>query len=108
MYGNSVKQMKVKFIVSFILGIVLVVFFWIAQFRLGYKFPLGVLTLYTAVAVLVFPFEVMAFVLNWRKIFVGIIKPIPILSYFIQCFVGIFMAFKAFIWMLKNWKNDEL
>lgn len=108
MYGNSVKQMKVKFIVSFVLGIIGAVVAMVINISMPYN-HLSVLAVLgiSFLAVLLFPFEVMAFVLNWKKIFLGLIKPIPILSFWLQYFVGLFMSFKAFIWLLKHWKDKE-
>lgn len=104
LYGSTPKQMKTKFIVSCVLGVIL------AGVMVGVnasRMDLGSLIGAGAVAVVVFPFEVMAFILNYKKIFIGIFRPIPFLSYIIECFVGLGMAFKAFFWMLKNLKKTE-
>lgn len=106
MYGNSVKSLKVKFIVSFILGIIM----GIVMIVMNLKFHMSILGAFglALVATILFPFEIMSFILNIKKIFLGIIKPIPILSFVIQYFIGLFMAFRAFVWLIKNWNNDTV
>lgn len=103
MYGNSVKKLKVKFIVCFVLSIILDIFTLILG--INSMSLLEVLGQGLLMAVM-FPFEFMSIVLNTKKIFLGLIRPIPILSFLLEYFVGIFMAFKAFIWLIKNWNND--
>lgn len=105
MYGNSVKQMKVKFIISIILGV-------------GYQFisclvglgsgmdlfsVLGLL----AFGVLIVPIEVLGAMLNIKPILKGIFFPIPMLSMVIESFKGYVMGFKAIIWVIKNWNSEE-
>ena len=60
-----------------------------------------------AFAVLIFPFSVMSFFLNYKKIFIGLVRPVPILSYFLEWFKGLFWSFKAFFWMIKNGKKKS-
>ena len=57
---------------------------------------------------LAYPFIVLGFFLNWKKILMGIIAPIPILSMIIQYFAGMFMGYRAFFWLLKHWKDVDL
>lgn len=53
------------------------------------------------------PFVYMALLLNWKKILIGMIAPIPILSSMKQCyFNGIIYAVKALIVIIK--KKDRL
>lgn len=106
MYGNSVKSLKVKFIVSFILGVII----GIIMIFMNLKFHMSILGVFglALVTAVFFPFEIMSFILNIKKIFLGIIKPIPILSFVIQYFIGLFMAFRAFVWLIKNWNNDTV
>ena len=53
-------------------------------------------------AAIMFPIEACGIMLNWKKILKGFIAPIPILSYFIQCFVSFWYAIKALISIIKH------
>ncbi|MBQ8133706.1 MAG: hypothetical protein IJ192_04795 [Clostridia bacterium] len=104
LYGSNPKQMKTKFIVSCVLGVIL------AGVMVGVNannMDIGSLIGAGALAVVFFPFAVMSFILNFKKIFIGIFRPIPFLSYVLEYFVGLGMAFKAFFWMLKNLKKTK-
>lgn len=51
------------------------------------------------------PFVMMGFLMNFKKILIGFIAPIPILSYFIEWFKGVVWAVKGIIFIIKT-KND--
>ncbi len=56
--------------------------------------------------VVAFPFSVFAMSFNFGKMMLGLIAPIPILSYLIEIFKGWVYAIKALIVIFKN--KDKL
>ncbi len=99
MYGKTVKQLKTMFIVSLILGAAVSLFALIMN--LG-QYSLLYLIIFALFMVILFPLGIMSFLLNGKKIFVGLIAPVPVISFIKEYFVGLFMAIKAFIWMIKS------
>ncbi len=77
------------------------------------------IALYVAGAVILFPTSVMAMSFNFGNMLIGIIAPIPILSYFIEFFKAYVYVIKALIVIFrreeklvivlnkKNKKNDN-
>ncbi len=104
MYGKSLKQLKVGFIVCFILGAAMGLFALIMN--LG-NFSLLMLIIMALLTIILFPFEIMAFFLNGKNIFKGLIAPIPVLSFILEYFKGLGRAFVAFVWMLKAMIKGE-
>ncbi len=43
--------------------------------------------------------------INWKKALIGLFAPIPIISYMIECFKGIFHAFRSLVALFK--KNES-
>ena len=44
---------------------------------------------------------------NIIPIFKGLIMPIPIRSAIIEMFKSVVIGFKAFIWMIRNWRDSK-
>jgi len=100
LYGLTKAQMKTRFIIAEIIGCLFICIPVVALIaRSG---SVGALLVGVILIVAFGSFPIMSFILNWRKIFKGIILPIPIVSYCIEYIKGIFMAFGAFFWMLSN------
>lgn len=104
----SRKKLQTMFIVSVVLDVVQIIAMMI---MLGGFSAFGESV---AVALFVFvggivllPFVYMSLLLNWKKILIGMIAPIPIVSFMKQWYInGIIYAVKAFIVILK--KKDRL
>lgn len=105
LYGCSVKMMKVLFFISLVIGFALGIALLIINME---QMEMTMLLILGAAIPLAYPFIVLGFFLNWKKILTGIIAPIPILSMMIQYFVGMFMGYRAFFWLLKHWKDVDL
>ncbi len=54
------------------------------------------------VCIVVLPIFFMGFIINFKKILLGLITPIPILSYLIEWFKGMCYAVKAVIVIFKH------
>lgn len=100
MYGRTAKQIKTIALLSFIISIIASVIIFMAQ---GDEFN----NYYWLIpfAPLIMTFGFMSIVLNFKKIILGIIKPIPVFSLFIEYLKGYFYSIKALIWALKQPKN---
>lgn len=64
-------------------------------------FPMSIL--YSIILV----WELMAYIINWKKILKGILLPIPFISMIIETFKGYVMAAKAIVYALKNRDNGK-
>ncbi len=112
MYGNSIKQLWTKLKLSLILAIALTIFMVITNI-VNESFDitnigdlLEQLALIVASPVLM-TIGVYGLILNYRKIFRGIIAPIPFVSMIIEYFKGFFMSIAAFVYLIKNRKNED-
>lgn len=105
LYGCSVKMMKVLFFISLVIGFALGIALLIINME---QLEMTMILILGAAIPLAYPFIVLGFFLNWKKIFMGVLVPIPILSMIIQYFVGMFMGYRAFFWLLKHWKDNDL
>lgn len=54
------------------------------------------------IGVIIFPIEVMGFLLNWKKCLIGMIAPIPVISMIIEHVKGMIYAIKALIALIKK------
>ncbi len=102
------KKLTTLFIVSAVLSVAQI----IAMAILGggmsaFGDSLGVALIILVCGLPLLPFVMMALLLNWKKILIGMIAPIPILSMMKQWYInGIIYAVKAFIVIVK--KRDRL
>lgn len=101
------KSLITRFIISAVIGDGFVVGFVIAMLIVGdgasfFDGNIAVLIPVFLFAIMAMPLEVMSFMLNFKKIMVGFIAPIPIISSLIEYFKGMFYAVKAFISILKK------
>lgn len=100
MYGYTAKQIKTKAVIALIVGVVMAVY--AIFFQEKGSAGMTQIMLYF-VSPLVLAWSVLGFLLNWKKILWGIIKPIPIISYLIEFVKGILiMAPSAFFWALTH------
>ncbi|MBQ7004995.1 MAG: hypothetical protein IJN68_01035 [Clostridia bacterium] len=60
------------------------------------------IALYIAGAIILFPTSVMAMSFNFGNMLIGIIAPIPILSYFVEFFKAYYYVIKALIVILRQ------
>lgn len=102
------KKLTTMFIVSAVLSVIVIVVTMIMGGGMSaFGDNLGFALISLVFAILLFPLVWMAFLLNWKKILVGFVAPIPIVSYMKQWyFNGIIYAVKAFIVIIK--KKDRL
>lgn len=103
MYGNTMKQAKAKLIASLILSIATSIFIVVMGSQ-GYSIAMVLLCSFFAVIIETFAW--FGILLNWKRFFLGIIKPIPIISMLIEFFKGYGMAFATLFWIVKNGKNE--
>lgn len=109
--GMKVYKRK-TLITMFIVSVVLTVVYIVATMILGgglsaFGDSIGMVLIILVCSVPLLPFVFMSFILNWKKILIGMIAPIPILSSMKQCyFNGIIYAVKALIVIIK--KKDRL
>lgn len=96
------KALIKMYVVSLILGLISIVAILIIQSSSGNRSDLVQFVLMIPIAFIVFPIQFCGFILNWKKILKGFIAPIPVLSYFIQFFVGIWYAIKGLIAIFKH------
>lgn len=89
MYGYTSKQIKVKAAISLALGVVLAIY--AIFFQESGAVNGSQLALYF-VSPVVLTWGVFGFLINWRKILKGIIMPIPLISYLVESFKGLYMA----------------
>lgn len=102
MYGRTAKQIKNIALFSFIISIVATVI--VAAIQTD---DLSTYWWIIPVSPLILTFGFMSLFLNFKKIMIGIIRPIPILSMFIEYLKGFFCSIKALIWALKQPKNSS-
>lgn len=106
MYGLTVKQILKRLKISAIFGIICevimlcLVFYAITQEGLKADFVSVLATV--LFSGLLFTWEAMCFILNWKKILKGILLPVPFISMIIETFKGYIMAIKAIVFALKN------
>ncbi len=102
------KTLITMFIVSVVLALVCVVAMVIVNGGLnGLGGSVGMALIILITALPFIPFEVMGFLLNWKKILIGFIAPIPLISYLKQWLInGTVCAVKALIVIIK--KKDHL
>lgn len=96
--------MKAKFIVACVFGEIMAAIMVAVNVN---NVGIGSLIGAGAIGVVFFPFAMMSFILNFKKIFLGIFMPVPILFYILEYFVGLGIAFKAFFWMQKELKQSK-
>lgn len=101
MYGRAAKQIKIIALISFIISIATSVLAFMQEDEIGDMYWL------IPVAPLIMTFDFMSLVLNFKKIFRGLIAPIPVLSFFIEYLKGYFYSIKALLWALKQPKNGS-
>lgn len=111
MYNNTVKSAKIKLIISLVLSVILTAFIFVGGLIGSINKQTNVLTflitiILSILAVIIETFAWYGFLINWKKILIGCIMPIPILSMIIEFLKGYFMAFKTLVWVIKNWKNE--
>lgn len=65
--------------------------------------PIGGLLIAIPMAMICLPISFMSLIyMNWKKAIIGFIAPIPILSYWIEAFKGIFRAFGAIFSLIRG------
>lgn len=114
MYNNTVKSAKIKLVISLILSVALTLFMFVfrpdglidAQNSQIDGRSFLIMIFFAILAVIIETFAWYGFLINWKKILIGCIKPIPILSMFIEFLKGYWMAFRTLIWLIPNWKNE--
>lgn len=96
------------FIVAIVIAVVQIVAMAIVGGGMaGFGDNLGMAIIILLCSVPLLPFAYVGLFLNWKKILIGIIAPIPLLSYFKQFLInGMICAVKAFIVIVK--KKDRL
>lgn len=102
------KTLTKMFIVSAVLALVCMIAMVILNGGLnGLGGSAGMALIILIIALPFIPFEVMGFLLNWKKILIGFVAPIPIISYLKQWMInGTICAVKALIVIIK--KKDHL
>lgn len=88
------------YIISFVLSIALFIFLLIMNSVV--EMGAIVVAIFAPLCIIVFPIEICGFFLNWKKILIGFIAPIPVLSYIFQFFIGTWYAIKALIAIFKH------
>ncbi len=97
MYGRTAKQIKIIALISFIVSSIgTVIIFMVQDDDLSSFYWL------IPIAPIILTFGFMSLVLNFKKTILGFIKPIPILSAFIEYLKGYFYGIKALVWALKQ------
>lgn len=113
MYGNTIKQLWLKFKIALVLAIIGTVIMVIANIVGGTGFDIrNVGDLFKQLALIVFSpvlmtIAVYGLLLNYRNIFKGIVAPIPVVSMIIEYLKGFFMSICAFVYLIKNRKNED-
>lgn len=99
MYGYTASQIKTKAVISLALGVALAVygiFFQETGTVNGTRLALYFLS------PLALGWGFLGFLINWKKTLRGILLPIPLVSYLIEGFKGLFMAPVALLWALTH------
>ena len=99
MYGYTSKQIKVKAVISLAAGVAFAIY--AIFFQESGTADVSHLALYF-VSPVVLAWGVLGFLIDWRKILKGIIMPIPLISYLVESFKGLFMAPVALFWALTH------
>ncbi len=116
-----IKRLKICGIIGIICVIPFIILTIVPMFSDGSTTfgDILMIALYVAGAVILFPTSVMAMSFNFGNMLIGIIAPIPILSYFIEFFKAYVYVIKALIVIFrreeklvivlnkKNKKNDN-
>ena len=105
MYGHSSAQIKAKAIVSLVIAVIIsIICIFTGELPLGFgsmnEILVTLLILILAPVALTWGF--LAMFINWKKIFVGLIKPIPIVSYLLEFFKALIIAPIALVWALTH------
>lgn len=95
-----VKRLKI----CTVIGLIMIPVFVATQIMI--ETPLIVTAGCVVLGIVAFPFSVFAMSFNFGKMMLGMIAPIPILSYFIEIFKGWGYAIKGLIVIFKN--KDQL
>jgi|GEM_PF-3465887 len=98
------KTVLTIFIISCVLSIASLIVMFTAGGRQGYNTLEVILFIFFGIVVL--PIEFTGMILNIKKILIGIIAPIPIISYVIENVKGFIYGVKALICIVK--RQDEL
>ncbi len=112
MYGNTIKQLWTKFIISLILAVVGTIIMVISNITGGGFEISNVGDLFEQLALIVcspilMTIGVYGLILNFGNVLRGIIAPIPIISMIIEYIKAFFMAISAFIYLIKNRNNEN-
>lgn len=84
------------YVISFVLSIAAAIFLLIVS---DDKTEVAVLM---PLIIIVFPVEICGMILNWKKVLKGLIAPIPIVSYILESFIGMWYAIKGLIAIFKK------
>ena len=100
MYGLTAKQIKMRGIVSLVLGVIfLIVSIFMGSLALKNMTDVALLILEP----LVIAWMIFAITLNWKSILKGLIKPIPFVSYCVEYFKALLvMSPKALFWAMRQ------
>lgn len=98
------KTLITMFIVSAVLSVIQVIAMMIINGGLAaFGDNLGVVLIILICGLALLPFVMMALLLNWKKILIGMIAPIPLLSSMKQWYInGIIYAVKSLVVIVKN------
>lgn len=86
-----------------IIGLIMIAVFVASQIMI--EAPLASTAISVVIAIVAFPFSVFAMSFNFGKMMLGLIAPIPFLSYLIEIVKGWGYAVKALIVIFKNKEN---
>lgn len=103
-----IKRFKVCMVLGVILDIVVIIANIALPIVAGVDIPVIVLLVSALSLVICAPIFAVCFLgmsFNFKKILIGFIAPIPILSYCIECFKAIYYGIKAVIVIVK--KQDQ-
>ncbi len=112
MYGLNAQQLMKRLKISAVIGaiieaVLLGITFWTIATETGFTSESIALFAVPLLSGILFTWEIMAIILNWKKILKGIIAPIPFISFLIEYFKAYIMAAKAIIFALKNNGKDN-
>lgn len=99
MYGYTSSQIKTKAIIALVLAVIFSIVSIIAG---DPKFSSLQDILYLVLAPIVLAWGFLAWLINWKKMLLGFITPIPIVSYILEGFKAMIMAPIALIWALSH------
>ena len=112
MYGNTIKELWLKLKISLVLAVVGTVVMVVSNAVNG---TFGIANIgdlleqlgLIVISPILMTIAIYGLILNYRKVFKGIVSPIPIVSMIVEYVKGFFMSIKAFVYLIKNRENND-